>query len=359
MVLLASCAVSVSAQDAGQGACTYDGASYEEGRRVEGVSADQLCLPSGGCPQATVVVPVFRCSAGKWECVSNCRTVDGAPGKPAMPAAGGKRAAGSRKDEKKPAGGQGGQGSGCQYEGNTYPVGKRTEGNSVKSLCLPKGGCPQATAVLPVFECSASRQWRCTQNCWTVGGADTAAGNAAQRGQLPDKAGGNPGAKPGGKQGFQRPGLDKAYGGDRKTGWDKKSGGDKETGHDGFRRTGGEDERGAGGTEGEDADPRVRGTETAGDERAGGGKDPATRAAYKRRSAGNTGKAGWEINVPKVGGGKPVAGGKTQSPARAPGANERKQLNPGGFTNLREKGGAQTGGNPSGTVVDPAGTVKR
>ena len=54
-----------------EGPCTHEGKEYPEGAMVE-----RCATPK--CIQASVVVPVFRCKAGQWECAKHCGTVKNA-----------------------------------------------------------------------------------------------------------------------------------------------------------------------------------------------------------------------------------------------------------------------------------------
>jgi hypothetical protein len=52
--------------------CTSKGRAYPERTQAEGSSPDNLCLPLGRCPTASIVLPVYRCSQSQWRCIRNC-----------------------------------------------------------------------------------------------------------------------------------------------------------------------------------------------------------------------------------------------------------------------------------------------
>jgi hypothetical protein len=53
--------------------CSSQGRVYPEGTQAEGTSPQNLCLPMGVCATASVVLPVYQCSGGRWHCIRNCR----------------------------------------------------------------------------------------------------------------------------------------------------------------------------------------------------------------------------------------------------------------------------------------------
>jgi hypothetical protein len=60
--------------------CSQNGRSYPEGTSSEGMPP-HLCLPSGICTIASVVLPVYQCVGGQWRCVRYCVPVPPADGR--------------------------------------------------------------------------------------------------------------------------------------------------------------------------------------------------------------------------------------------------------------------------------------